>query len=92
MRNMGVKRPKCRSKFAVMSSVAGVVLLIVGIFLFFAEFSLDDVKTYDGEWVISERRLSFDSRKIIFFKEDAREEKYFALFRSDMMGALVLYY
>lgn len=49
MRNMGVKRPKCRSKFAVMSSVAGVVLLIVGIFLFFAEFSLDDVKTYDGE-------------------------------------------
>lgn len=50
LRTIGVKRPKCRTKFIVMASAVSVFLLIAGTFLFFVEFSSEnEEKTYSGE-------------------------------------------
>lgn len=53
MRNLSVKRPKCRSKLALMLIFAGIVLLVLGVFIVSGESSssddTDDAKIYGGE-------------------------------------------
>jgi hypothetical protein len=53
MRVIKVKRPKCRTKFIVMASVASVLLLVLGIFLFFVECSEKEEKSYSGELCVN---------------------------------------
>lgn len=50
MRNRAVKRPKCRSKFVVMASVASALLFVIGLFIILAEFSTDQNENiYSGK-------------------------------------------
>lgn len=50
MRNLRVKRPKCRLKIALVSFFVCIVLLIIGIFISLENFSSNhDAKIYGGE-------------------------------------------
>lgn len=51
MRTIGVKRPKCHSKFIVMAVGTSVFLLTVGIIALSMDFSSESVeKVYEGEF------------------------------------------